>query len=47
MFTEIFAAATYAPPSSIPFEDIFGFALAGIGIVAGILFYLVMRKKAI
>ncbi|WP_162582516.1 hypothetical protein [Acidianus brierleyi] len=42
-----FLAATYAPPSSISFEDIFGFGLAGVGILGGILYYLLIRKKAI
>ncbi|BFH72794.1 hypothetical protein SJAV_07380 [Sulfurisphaera javensis] len=39
--------STIAPPSSVPFEDVFGFALAGAGIAFGIIFYLLIRKKTI
>ncbi|PVU74633.1 hypothetical protein DDW13_06670 [Acidianus hospitalis] len=40
-------AATSASPSSIPFENFFGFLLAGLATLAGIGYYLLMRKKAI
>ncbi|BFI76072.1 hypothetical protein YN1HA_21700 [Sulfurisphaera ohwakuensis] len=40
-------ASTIAPPSSIPFEDAFGFLLAGLAIIAGIVFYLLIRKKIV
>ncbi len=42
-----FVVSTYAPTSSISFENVFGFALAGIAIVGGIVFYLIMRKISI
>lgn len=43
----LLTAATSASPSSIPFENFFGFLLAGLAILAGIGYYLLMRKKAI
>ncbi|QKR00897.1 LPXTG cell wall anchor domain-containing protein [Metallosphaera tengchongensis] len=42
-----FIASTYASLSSISFEEVFGFALAGIAILGGIAFYLIMRKNAV
>jgi len=39
--------STYAPPSSVPFEDVFGFALAAMGIAFGIIFLLLIRKRIV
>ena len=43
----VFVATTSASPASVPFENFFGFLLAGLAIIAGIGYYLLMRKKAI
>ncbi|MEM0194124.1 MAG: hypothetical protein QXR57_08200 [Metallosphaera sp.] len=45
MFVDL--ASTYASVGSIGFEDIFGFSLAGIAVVGGIVFYLLMRRNAL
>ncbi|WP_236752683.1 LPXTG cell wall anchor domain-containing protein [Acidianus sp. HS-5] len=47
MIVFVASATTSASPASIPFENFFGFLLAGLAILAGIGYYLLMRKKAI
>ncbi|BCU68942.1 hypothetical protein [Stygiolobus caldivivus] len=42
-----FAVATYAPPSSIGFEDVFGFGLAALAFAFGVIFLLLVKKKIV
>ena len=46
MFIET-VAATSATPSSIGFQDVFGFGLVAMGFAFGIIFYLLVRKKVV
>jgi|GEM_PF-1862108 hypothetical protein len=42
-----FTIATSAPPSSINFEDIFGFGLVALGFAFGVIFFMLVRKKIV